>query len=131
MRAHVEPQTAGGEHRGVRARRGAQLHRDPREQLTQNERLRHVVRRPAEQQLHLVVHAGLRADDDHRDARKPRQQRLAREAGQHQVEQNEVGLFPLQKELRLGAGVRARNAVALRPERLLQKISDVLVVIDH
>ena len=25
MRAHVEPQTAGGEHRGVRARRGAQL----------------------------------------------------------------------------------------------------------
>ena len=35
MRAHVEPQAAGGEHRGGGNGRPAQLHRDAREQLAQ------------------------------------------------------------------------------------------------
>ena len=112
------------------ARRGAQLHRHARQQFARIERLGDIIRRAVAQEVHLVAHICFRADDDNRNPLDFRQQPLAGKAGQHQIEQNEIGALRAEQKQRLRSRIGAPDGVAFPAEHLLEEVADLNVVVD-
>ena len=75
-----------------------QLDRDAGQKLPGIEGLGQIVRRPAPEQVHLVLYPRPGGQDDHRDSRQARQHRLPAQAGKHQVQKDQVGPAALQQE---------------------------------
>ncbi len=70
------------------------------------------------------------ADHHHRNPLDLRQHLLPGQAGQHQVQQYQVGPLPLQQQHRLRPGVGPDYGISLPLEQLLQNVADVDVVVD-
>ena len=126
----VQPQGAEGDGPALPGRGLPQAHRHPGQQLPQDEGLGNVVRRAPQEQADLAVNVRLRADHNDGEARQPGQHLLPGQAGEHEVQQGQVGPLPLHRQRRLGAGVGPAHPVALALQRLLEQVSDVDVVID-
>ena len=107
-----------------------QPHGHPGQQLLGVKGLGEVIHRAAQQQSHPVLYRGLGADHNGGDPGQLRQQRLAGEPRQHQVQQDEVRPELPQQEPRLRAGVGPAHGIARPLQHLLLQIPDGGVVVN-
>ena len=101
------------------------------QQLLRVEGLREIVRRAAQQQSDLVLHRRFGADYNDGNALKLRQDLLAGQSRQHEVEQNEIGAAVFQQKQRLRAGIGAEHRVACPLQNLLLQTPDGCVVVNN
>ena len=142
MARHIHAQIANGE---LRLRRllipGATNHRPhTAEQLHHAEGFHNVIVRAAVQPLHLVHLLPARRDHDHRQAAgagvlpEPGQQAVAVLAGQHHIQQHQLGQLNahgLQKGLSF---LKAARLKARLPQRVALQLADARIVlydVDH
>ena len=133
---HVHPHRARLERRlghvvGVAAAPEHGAH--PGDQLARRERLGHVVVGAEFQPDHLVDLAVLGGQHDHRHvgpiAQRPAHL-AARQARQHQVEQDQVGAGPVERLERVGAGRADRDLEALLAQQVRDGVAERVLVLN-
>ena len=106
------------------------MHPNAGQQLLGVEGLGDVVHRACLEQFHLVLHVPLGAEDDDGETLDFGQYLLPGQAGEHQIQQHQVGPLLREQVEGLGARVCPQHLIPFPAQQLLQDISNVDVVVN-
>ncbi len=102
---------------------------DPGQQLFDGEGFGHVVGGAPQKKGGFALRVGLGAQNDDREALQPGEELLAREAGEHQVQEHQVGPLPVQGQQGLGARVGPGDQVTFPAQGLGEQVADGGVIV--